>query len=96
MRRRLADAAKSAGQLVKSLSSGSASAEVLEQRQKICEVCDKTDGGGKKLFRVIKGRFYCGQPRTQKVLRESTQDGCGCPLAIKWAYAASRCPVGKW
>jgi len=96
IRRKLADAARSAGSLAKSLASGSASTETLKARYKICEECDKTDENGKKLFRTVKGRFYCGQPRVQKLLRDSSRAGCGCPLAVKWAYKASKCPLGKW
>jgi len=95
-KRKLADAVKSAGSLAVALASGSADSVILQERQKICQGCDKTDENSHKLFRSVKGRFYCGQPRLQKILRDSSKAGCGCPLAVKWAYKASRCPVGKW
>jgi hypothetical protein len=71
-------------------------AEYLK-RKNVCMKCIAADSSGFRLFRKLNENYYtCGDLRTQKVLRDSKVDGCGCILNIKWAGSSQKCIRDYW
>lgn len=54
-------------------------------RASLCETCP--------LRRLHRGTSYCGQPFLDKIDRDPTIDGCGCPTRAKAQDPAEHCPV---
>lgn len=55
------------------------------RRAVICERCP--------LRTVYRGVSYCGKPFLQKVDRDETIDGCGCPCQAKAKSPKEHCPL---
>lgn len=65
-------------------------------RMEICRGCQAEDPvTGERLFRVIKGKPYCGKPRMWKPFRTAGQ-GCGCELTFKAGFELAHCPLEFW
>jgi hypothetical protein len=61
------------------------SADDWAGRAELCERCP---------LRVIqKGVSYCGRPFLQKIDREDSVDGCGCPTREKAKSPGEHCPL---
>ena len=77
--------------------SGRVPEEIAEARFAVCEICDKVDDKGERLFREVKDKHYCGEPRIGwKVYRDEKESGCGCNLKDKVKFNGSSCPWGIW
>ena len=90
------DFVQSGASYVRATVGGQSSPELIAQREQLCKSCGQRDPSGRKFFREIDGRFYCGEPRQRKVFRNSAAAGCGCALAHKWSRRLAKCPVGQW
>jgi len=55
------------------------------RRSTVCETCP--------LRIVYAGVSYCGRPFLQKIDREPTEDGCGCPTREKAKSPEEHCPL---
>jgi hypothetical protein len=54
-------------------------------RAQVCERCP---------LRVVhRGSSYCGNPLLQKIHRDETIDGCGCPTIAKARSPEEHCPI---
>lgn len=82
--------------LAKAVAGGKASPEEIERRERICKACQEVDEKGERLYREIKGKVYCGEPRLRRILRSERESGCGCRLRWKWHFKGAACPHGKW
>lgn len=67
-------------------------------RLAVCKTCIHRDQDtGQRLFRVIDGKFYCGEPRIfGSLYRDDVRVGCGCDLEEKCSYVESKCPRRSW
>ena len=76
--------AKSAAARLRRIGALSA-ADDWARRAEVCERCP---------LRVVqRGVSYCGQPFLQKMDREDSVDGCGCPTREKAKSPAEHCPL---
>lgn len=68
--------------------------EEFEKRKSACESCPAKDSAGRLLFREFRTTWFsCGALRTENTLRDSSKDGCGCVLNVKWASKPQKCPL---
>jgi hypothetical protein len=87
------------GSYIKAKQSGLAPLQAQQERFSICQKCTETEEHKEnkpRLFREIKGRFYCGKPWITKFYRNDIDFGCGCNLREKVKYNDSACPRGHW
>jgi hypothetical protein len=76
--------AKSAGARLRQIGALPSSTDWV-RRAEICEGCP---------MRVVRaGVSYCGTPFLQKIDREPSVDGCGCPTREKAKSPAEHCPI---
>jgi len=54
-------------------------------RAQTCERCP--------LRHIVRGKSYCGSPLLQKLHRDETIDGCGCPTIAKAKDPSEHCPI---
>lgn len=72
----------------------STSEEEFAKRKSACETCPAKDSSGRPLYREFRTTWFsCGALRHQDPLRDSSKDGCGCVLNIKWASKPQTCPL---
>lgn len=91
---------------LKAVGGGNVSPETAKHRLEVCRACTAKDSSGQRLYRVIKGKPYCGKPlvrslikkalRLKAPIREEHIDGCGCMLTDKVNFKNATCPLGKW
>jgi hypothetical protein len=78
--------AKSAGARLRQIGALPSSGDWV-RRAEICENCP---------MRVVRaGVSYCGTPFLQKIDREPSQDGCGCPTREKAKSPSEHCPITR-
>lgn len=82
--------------IAKALLSGETEESRRAVRMSICAKCKAVDSGGVRLYRLVKGKPFCGKPFCQKADRDEKIDGCGCNLNHKTRWRESECPRGYW
>lgn len=81
---------------IQAVASGKVSVAEQMGRYSICMQCQIKDKDGVRLFRMIENKPYCGTPRSENILRNEKEYGCGCNLFDKTKYKASACPHSQW
>jgi hypothetical protein len=77
-------AARYAGAVVRRAGAGAVHPE-WAARAAVCEQCP---------LRVIAGRVsFCGTPFQRKVVRDESEEGCGCPTRDKARSPGEHCPL---